>query len=157
MILKKKSKAVSPLIATILLVAVALSLAGILYSWSSQSARETTESITETTEAWGECNYVRINIDTGCSYDPSTGLSLVLMDNSTVEINDKLNILVTDANGDIATAALETAFTNRAMQIRSINFEDPNDPEDFEGLESPVRTRIFVDSCPDQFTTATCR
>jgi len=41
-------KGLSPLIATILLVAVALSLAGILYSWSSQNAKETTEQKVQT-------------------------------------------------------------------------------------------------------------
>ncbi len=154
---KIKKKAVSPLIATILLVAVALSLAGILYSWSSQSARETTDTITDTTTKWSECNHVKLYIDMECLYNTTTGVSFVLIDNSTVEISDNLLITITDANYNVATAILTPNFSNRAMVIKSSEFEDPNDPTDFQDLESPVRARVIVSSCPDQFTTATCR
>jgi flagellin-like protein len=149
--IKKKMNAVSPLIATILLVAVALSLAGILYSWSSQSARETTDSTTETINKWSECNHVKLSIDIGCTYDSTTnGLRLVLMDQSTVEITEDLTVMITDANSTIATTTVESDFSNRAMQIRI-------DDEDFLDLESPVKARVFINSCPEQFATATCR
>lgn len=146
----KKSKAVSPLIATILLVAVALSLAGILYSWSSQSARETTDTMTETQARWTECSHVRLSIDIGCSYKSATGLSLVLIDNSTVEIKEDLTLMIIDTNNSIATTTIEPSFSNRAMQITE-------DSEDFLDKESPVRARVFVNSCPDQVAAAYCR
>ncbi len=151
----KKSQAVSPLIATILLVAVALSLAGILYSWSSQSARETTDTITDTTARWTECNLVKLSIDVGCRYNTTNGLSLILMDNSTVEIKEELTVMIIDSNNSIATTTVEPSFSNRAMQI-SIPREG-EDEDDFLDKESPVRARVFVNSCPDQVATASCR
>ncbi len=148
--IKKKMNAVSPLIATILLVAVALSLAGILYSWSSQSARETTDTITETQARWTECGHVRLSIDVGCNYDSDNGLSLVLIDNSTIEIKEELTLMIIDSNNTIATTTKEPSFSNRAMQITE-------NSEDFLGKESPVRARVFVNSCPDQVAAAYCR
>ena len=56
-------KGVSPLIATILLVAVSLSLAGILYSWASQNAGNTVSSVTETQQQWTNCTAINLFIE----------------------------------------------------------------------------------------------
>jgi len=146
-------RAVSPLIATILLVAVALSLAGILYSWSSQNAKETTDNLSETTSNWNDCSAVNLYIDYGCSYDSETGLSFIVMDNSTVEIDNNLSLIVIDADNEITSATFEPDFQNTAMSVKT---EDLSNAEDFHDLAEPIkRVKIFVNSCPDKADTTT--
>jgi flagellin-like protein len=155
MYLKNKQKALSPLIATILLVAVSLSLAGILYSWSSQNAKETTTSLTETTQKWTDCGAVNLYIETGCRYDPETGISLILMDQSTVAIDENLTMTIIDNDNNIVSKNFAPNFKGKAMAINDSIFEDS---EDLKGLVKPLqRIRIFVNSCPDKAaTTISC-
>lgn len=150
----KNKKALSPLIATILLVAVALSLAGILYSWSSQNFRDTTSSVSERSDDMIECSNVSLYIDTGppsCSYDPhpdTGGFSgLVLSDRSRIKIDQNIIVTVIDAETNIVSASIEPNFTGASMNLGSIL----NEIDDFKGLEVPIqRIRVHVQSCPDQ-------
>jgi len=146
-IFKLKKKGVSPLIATILLVAVSLSLAGILYSWASQNAGDTVTSVTETSKQWRECSAINLYLEQGCIYDADGGLSFVLHDSSTVNIDGNINITVIDANNTIASTSIAPAFSGRAMGIDSSTFTNA---EDFEDLTLPIRLRVFVDGCPDR-------
>ena len=143
-----KKKALSPLIATILLVAVALSLAGILYSWSSQNFKDTTTSVSDTSTDWINCSNVNIYIDSGCSYDSSTGFSgLVIFDRSTIEIDQNIVLTVIDANNNIASIEVIPSFTGNAMSLDSI----VNANEDFEDLVTPLkRVQVHVKTCPDR-------
>jgi flagellin-like protein len=153
-IYKKKfqRKAVSPLIATILLVAVALSLAGILYSWSSQNAKETTSNMSETTTQWSNCSSVNLYIQ-NCRYDSESGVSLILYDDSQIEIDNNLSLIVIDVNSDIATSSFAPNFSNSVMSVKTSNFSNA---EDFHNLGEPIdRVRIFVDSCPDRAAITT--
>ncbi len=155
MFFKNKKKALSPLIATILLVAVSLSLAGILYSWSSQNAKETTASLTDTTQKWTDCSSVNLYIETGCRYNTETGISLIVMDQSTVDIDDNLTMTVIDSNNSIISKTFAPNFKGKAMAINSSVYDDP---DELEGLSLPIqRVRIFVNSCPDKAaTTISC-
>jgi flagellin-like protein len=144
-----KRKALSPLIATILLVAVSLSLAGILYSWSSQNVGDTTRGATEFTEDTGYCTNVSVSIDEkNCSYDSNSGFtSLLIQDASKVNIEDNLVLTVIDANNEIASVEISPNFTGNLMSLGS--FLSGN--EDFIGLETPLkRVQIYVKKCPNQ-------
>jgi len=147
-----KRRAVSPLIATILLVAVSLSLAGILYSWSSQNAKETTSNLSETTTQWGNCSSVNLYIE-NCTYDSDTGVSLILYDDSQIDIDNNLSLIVIDTNSEIATTSFEPSFSNSVMSVRTENFSNS---DDFHDLGEPIqKIKIFVESCPDRAATTT--
>ncbi|MDD3178024.1 MAG: hypothetical protein PHR26_00735 [Candidatus ainarchaeum sp.] len=148
-----KQKGISPLIATILLVAVALSLAGILYSWSSQNAKETTESLTKKTNEWIDCTAIDFYIDYGCSYDSTNGLSFILYDKSTVEIDDNLILTVIDANNHIVSSDFAPNFVGNAMAIDNSVYSPI---EDFQNLSEPLKkVQVYIDSCPDKIAQTT--
>jgi len=146
-------KGLSPLIATILLIAVSLSLAGILYSWSSQNAKETTTSLSDTTNKWIDCGAVDIFIDYGCSYSTTEGVSLILYDKSTVQIDNNLVMTVIDGNNVIKSTTFEPNFTGNAMSINNTVYANP---DDFKDLVEPIKkVQIYVTSCPDKMTYTT--
>ncbi len=147
---KNKKKALSPLIATILLVAVALSLAGILYSWSSQNFRDTTTSVSETSSDWIDCSNVNIYIDSGCSYNSETGFSgLFVFDRSTITIDQNLIVTVIAADNQIASTSISPNFIGNAMSLDSLL----NENEDFDALETPLkRVQVHVVNCPDKLS-----
>jgi flagellin-like protein len=141
-------KALSPLIATILLVAVALSLAGILYSWSSQNFKDTTTSVSDTSAEWIDCSNVNIYIDSGCSYSTIDGFDgLIIFDRSTITVDQNI-VLTTIANDNtIASTELEPNFIGNAMSLDSIANAVPT----FIGLEKPLkRVQVHVENCPDR-------
>lgn len=147
-----KRKALSPLIATILLVAVSLSLAGILYSWSSQNFGDTTTNVSATSENWDYCKDVFISID-DCSYDSVSGFDgLLIRDSSKVIIDNNVVLTVIDANNTIASTEFNAVFTGNAMFLDSIL----NVNEDFIGLETPLkRVQVYVKNCPDKVSQIT--
>jgi flagellin-like protein len=149
----KSQRGLSPLIATILLVAVALSLAGILYSWSSQNAKETTGNLTDTTNEWIDCSSIDIYIDYGCTYHETNGINFILYDKSTVEIDDNITLTVIDANNTVRSASFAPNFVGNAMAIN--NNVITND-SDFQNLVKPLkRVSVQVDSCPDRVAYVT--
>lgn len=142
------SKGVSPLIATILLVAVSLSLAGILYSWASQNATSTVTSVDETQKQWDFCKGVTLNIEQGCKYDPSTGINFILYNNSTVDFDGNITIVVIGANDLIHTATVVPNFQGGAMVINSATYS-PSDA--LNGLSEPIKlVRVFIATCKDR-------
>lgn len=150
---KKNKKGISPLIATILLVAVALSLAGILYSWSSQNAKETTSSLTEKTNEWIDCTAIDFYIDYGCTYDSTDGVSFILYDKSTVELDDNLTLTVIDANNTIASSSFEPNFVGNAMSVSDSVYSSI---EDFQNLTEPLKkVQVYIDNCPDRIAQTT--
>lgn len=116
---KKKLNALSPLIATILLVAVSLSLAGILYSWASQNAKDTVTNVTESQAVWEKCQHVYLDIEQGCKYDSTGGISFILYDKSTTELDSNLVLTVIDSENEIKTVDLEPKFIGGAMSVKS--------------------------------------
>ncbi len=153
--IRLNKKGVSPLIATILLVAVSLSLAGILYSWASQNAKDTVNSVTETSKKWRDCSAINMYIEYGCTYDATTGISFILNDSSTVNIDDNLTVSVIDINNAIKSSTFAPNFSGRAMVITRAILSDPNA---LDGLNKPLqRVRVYVDGCPDRAaSTTTC-
>jgi flagellin-like protein len=144
----KNKKALSPLIATILLVAVALSLAGILYSWSSQNFRDTTTSVSDTSAEWIDCSNVNIYIDSGCNYSSVDGFgTLILFDRSTVEIDQNIVLTIIDYEDEIASLEIKPSFTGNAMSLASTI----NEIDGIKGLTTPLkRVQVHVKNCPDR-------
>lgn len=145
-----KKKALSPLIATILLVAVALSLAGILYSWSSQNFRDTTTSVSDASLEMIDCSNVNMYIDSGCSYNSVSGFSgLILFDRSKILIDQNIVITVISYDNNITSMEVEPNFVGNAMSLDSAI----NNGDDFIGLATPLkRVQVHIKSCPEKAT-----
>jgi flagellin-like protein len=148
----RTQKGVSPLIATILLVAVSLSLAGILYSWASQNAGDTVSDVSETQQKWSKCSSINLLIEPGCRYDTSTGISLILYDSSTIDIDENLVIEVFDTNNVIKHATFAPNFSGSAMTVNSSILDDA---DALDGLGQIQRVRVYVGSCSDKAATTT--
>jgi len=152
--IKLTKKGVSPLIATILLVAVSLSLAGILYSWASQNAGNTVSDVSETQQKWSKCTAINLLIEPGCQYDTDTGISLILYDSSTVNIDENLVIEIFDTNNTIKSATFAPNFSGKAMTVNSSVLDDS---DALDGLGQIQKVRIYVKSCSDKAaTTLSC-
>lgn len=139
-------KALSPLIATILLVAVALSLAGILYSWSSQNVKSTTQSISDTSDDWKYCDGIILSLD-GCSYSNEKGFSnLILFSKSNVEIDKNFVITIIDSEDTIKSTEVAPDFIGTAMNLSS----HVNQIEGIKDLVPPLKkVHVHLTSCPD--------
>lgn len=74
------SKGVSPLVASVLLIAATMSIAGILAFWASNFARSQTASFENQTIAT-ECNFATFEFYT-CSYDSSNSKILLSLNNN---------------------------------------------------------------------------
>jgi flagellin-like protein len=144
------NKGVSPLIATILLVAVSLSLAGILYSWASQNAGDTINSVTETSKKWDYCKGITLNMEYGCRYDSKTGISFILYDNSTVDFDENIIISIIDANNNIGTATVTPNFQGRAMVINNTVYSE-SETQPLTDLTEPLQlVKVYMNGCPDR-------
>jgi len=145
MIKIKTKKALSPLIATILLVAVALSLAGILYSWSSQNFRDTTTSVSDASADWIDCSNVVIYIDSGCSYTTEFS-GLIISNRSTVNIDHNLVLTVIDADNQIVSTEFSPNFTGNIMSLDTVANENG-----FTDLVTPLKkVQVHTKNCPDR-------
>ena len=144
------NKGVSPLIATILLVAVSLSLAGILYSWASQNAGDTVNSVTETSKKWDYCKGITLNMEYGCRYDSTTGISFILYDNSTVDFDENIIINIIDANNNIGTATVTPNFQGRAMVINNTVYSE-SETQPLTDLTEPLQlVKVYMNGCPNR-------
>jgi len=81
------SKGFSPLVAVVLLIAVTMSITGIILLWSSSFVQTQTTSFQNTTLV-GECKFATFEIDS-CVYNfTSTDLTLSLNNNGQVDLKD---------------------------------------------------------------------
>jgi FlaG/FlaF family flagellin (archaellin) len=145
-----KKKALSPLIATILLVAGSLSLAGILYSWSSQNFRDTTTSVSDASSEMIDCSNINMYIDSGCSYNTVDGFSgLILFDRSKIIIDQNIVITVIAQDNNITSMDIAPNFVGNAMSLDNAI----NNVDDFIGLATPLkRVQVHIKSCPEKAT-----
>ena len=152
--LKITKKGISPLIATILLVAVSLALAGILYSWASHNASNTVSSVTDGQQQRIECSAINLFIEEGCSYDANTGINLIISDYSSVNIDENIEITVVDIDNRSKTASIPSNFQGGIMAVNSSVLSDPTA---LNGLGKIQRVYVFIKRCPERkATTMSC-
>lgn len=82
-----RTKGISPLIAAVLLIAVTMTIAGVLAFWASSFVQQGLEQSSNQTVAT-ECNFGNFLVD-ACSYDSGTGrLTLILNNIATVDLKN---------------------------------------------------------------------
>lgn len=75
-----KTKGISPLIAAVLLIAITMTIAGLLAYWGSTFIRGQTDQFSNQTIS-SACNFQKFKID-ACSYNPGTGTLTFILDNT---------------------------------------------------------------------------
>ena len=151
--MNKIIKAVSPLIATILLVAVALAIAGILYSWSQTYFVYQTDSVTESTQNPVDCAYANIEIN-DCNYTSANGLTFILNSTGTVNFLKGFKIAaLTNTDVKVESSITNTLNAGDFISIKSTNFSNSSS---YASLNTPLkRVRVTPIDCPEKYTQVT--
>lgn len=150
---KKAFNAVSPMIATVLLVAVALAIAGILYSWSQTYLTRETVQVSEVTSMQVNCSYANIEIQ-DCKYSQTSGLSFILNSVGSIDLAKGFKLSVLSADETKAESSLATTLEGGNFQ--AINSADLANARDYINLATPLkRVRITPEECPEKYAETT--
>ena|GEM_PF-805543 len=146
-------KAVSPLIATILLVAVALAITGILYSWSQTYVKRETQNISDLTADQIGCSYAAIELSE-CAYNTSTGLSFWLDNIGRADLNGGIDITVIDSANNEATGTITSVIAKGA--IKPIKTSTLTTASSFLNLTAPLKLiKVYPKKCSEKAATLT--
>lgn len=80
-------KGISPVISSVLVLAVALAVAGVFSSWGPQIADTVTDSTTNTTDKTTFCNKADLEITEAKYYSSSNEVSIVVRNKGTEQLN----------------------------------------------------------------------
>ena len=134
-------KGISPLVAAVLLIAVTMTLAGILAYWASSFVRVRTEEWERRMPA-GECSFANFRIYR-CKYNSSTEkISLILDNVEGVELDSLVLFMLYD-NATIANKTMTGTLPARTIKA----FEVTGISENFEKIT--IKT-----NCPDVTVSA---
>ena len=107
-------KAISPLVAAVLLIAVTMTIAGVLAYWASSWVKEQTASW-ENQTILGECRFADFKIS-DCSYNStSQNMSLILENIRNIELRN-ITVYVTYANKTVSSISLNQTLQANAVQ-----------------------------------------
>jgi len=144
-------KAISGLIATILLIVVAVILVGILLSWGQNFVLKGTSQADDTIDT--SCTGASINIIT-CDYNSiAQTLKFTLVNSGSVPFKDdtNFNVLLIDANNDLDSSNLNilNSMTLGLGESASITISD------YEG-QIPIKLELRSTQCAGYFWAKTC-
>ena len=175
--MNKLFKAVSPLIATLLLIAVALVIAGILYTWTSSYFKLQTQEFETATTTQTECAFAGLSIDdsinsvTCCDLnvtdqlDSLSRLTFKLSNTGTKDFNGDFTILASDGNNLVTLAYTPNLGKGAFVLVNcSDSLTESNGCRrtsllvDFNQLTSLVTLRVTPSDCPNKYDESTsCR
>lgn len=137
-------KGISPLVAAVLLIAVTMTIAGVLAYWASTFIGTEVEAFDDESVA-NECNFGRFRID-ACTYDSANQRATFILDNiGTVEL---LNISVYAVYPD---NGINVSFTNTSLSSNQLKSFTANSI-------SPGFVRLSMRThCPTVIEETTCR
>lgn len=142
--MRRLKKAISPLVAAVLLIAVTMTIAGMLAYWASSFVRQQTETFQNQTIA-GECNFADFRVYL-CSYNSTTqSISLILNNVANVELRN-LTAQIIYANNTIDNKPLTGSLPANILKSFSISGVSP----DYSSLT--IRTH-----CPQLSVSSACR
>lgn len=137
-------KGISPLVAAVLLIAVTMTIAGMLAYWASSFVRTQTEQF-ENQTLTTECNFAGFKIY-GCSYNStSQEMTFILENFRSVTLRD-LEAYIIYKNKTIANITLNG--TLEAGTMRSFRIT---------GVSPDYNSLIIKTHCPDVTAEGTCR
>lgn len=107
-------KGISPLVAAVLLIAVTMTIAGVLAYWASSFVRSQTELFQNQTVAT-ECNFGNLQVY-ACNYDSnSTKITMILNNIGTIDLRD-LIVYVIYPDNTIKDYALNATLASRRLE-----------------------------------------
>lgn len=176
--MKKALKGVSPLIATLLLIAVSLVVAGILYTWSTVYFTAQTTQIEQSTVAQAACAFAGIDIDdsttssTRCDINVSNAfpdlqprLTLKLSNTGTRDLNGDFTITVTDGNSVVTFLYTPNLQVGSFVLVRCANStttvngcKRTSTPADLNLMSTVTSMRVTSLDCPTRYDeSSNCR
>ena len=135
-------KGISPLIATILLIAFVIAVGGILSGWLISFSKERVEEARTKGETETQCSYSGLSIDDADWNDTETKLSLIVRNSGTEDLTDFRMVVIYTNN---------TAFTLKVSPSTTLN---PGDVEVFynssvSNCPSISQVVFFSNTCPN--------
>lgn len=146
-----KIKALSPIIATVLLIVVAVVLVAILLSWGQNFIQKSTADADSAVDT--SCKGASITI-TSCDYN-STGdtLQFVMINSGEIAFTseDTFNLTLIDANNDLNSSNTDildsNAFGLGESELITLTGYD---------AETPIKLDLRNSKCPGYFWSKTC-
>ncbi len=139
-----RMKGISPLIAAVLLIAVTMTLAGVLAYWASTFVQSGLESSSNQTIAT-QCNFGNFVID-ACSYDNVNQRVTFILDNvGTVDLYN-ITVFVIYPDNNVTSSSVTGTIGSGTLKSFSANGISPG--------FSTIRVRT---QCPNVFEETVCR
>jgi len=117
-------KGISPLVASVLLIAATMSIAGILAYWASSFVSKQTETF-ENQSVTSECNYAGFKIYS-CNYNASTRKLTMILENTRDVALKELNIFIFYPNSTVSSP-IHLNDTLTANQFKSFAIDNIDD------------------------------
>jgi flagellin-like protein len=117
-------KGISPLVASVLLIAATMSIAGILAYWASSFVSKQTETF-ENQTVTSECNYADFKIYS-CSYNSSSRRLIMILENTRDVTLKNLNVFIFYSNSTVSPP-ISLNDTLVANQFKSFSLENIDD------------------------------
>lgn len=137
-------KGISPLVAAVLLIAVTMTIAGVLAYWATQFVSGRVEAFSNQTIST-ECNFGNFVVD-ACSYSSASGKMTFILDNiGTVGLS---NITVFVIYPDNTINSTQVSGSLPSGSLRSFSAD---------GVTSGFSKVRFRTQCPNVFEETTCR
>lgn len=138
-------KGISPLVASVLLIAITMTIAGAIAYWASNFVSQQIRGFENQTVA-SECNFADFSIYS-CSYNSTTSnITLILENIRNVELRD-LAIQVIYPNGTISTIPLNETLPVAPFNLKSFRF-----------FASPDYSKIKITThCPTVTKESLCK
>lgn len=145
-------RAVSPLIATVLLVAISLSIAGLLFNWMSQFTTEQTTAAAElATTNIVSCGRAGIRIKSCDVNSSGTGATSVIESTGSIDLNG-FNVVVLHADGNVQN--ITSLFESTTLFAGS--FVSLNHPLDSNAdVSSITQYKVIPVTCPSSSASVT--
>lgn len=145
------NKAISPLIATILLIVVALSLVAIILSWSSDFVIRNTSDADDSLDK--ECVGAYINF-VSCNYDSNLEeiqVSLINSGKVNFRADQNFNVILTDSEKKVDISYINVLDSAALLMGESTYFV----LEDYNGTP-PIKLSIRAVQCPLNYWETRC-
>ena len=117
-------KGISPLVAAVLLIAVTMTIAGLLAYWAASFVRT---SLPETNETEAECRFADFNIYSCTYFNGSSTVSLILKNEKNIELRD-LKAFLIFPNMSVSSPILLGGTLPPGGTLKSFTLTNVNDP-----------------------------
>jgi flagellin-like protein len=111
-------KGISPIIASVLLLAVSLAVVGIFSGWAPELAQDVTDSTSNSTYETIACNEASIEIRS--AYDDGTDVTVSIRNNGDENLNN-LSLVAFDQNGQIQAQENNVALSTGQISDETIS------------------------------------